>query len=84
MVIIYLDLIFIDIKVSNKVYINIIWYIVDISNKYSLFANLKKYKFYKNKFCFLGNLVLAYKIKIENKKIKVIKNKPELKFVIHI
>ena len=39
-----------------------------------LFANLKKYRFYKNNVYFLSYVVLAQGVKIEDKQIKVINN----------
>lgn len=41
-----------------------------------LFINLKKYRFYNSKDCFFKYIILAQKIKIENKTIKVIKKWP--------
>lgn len=51
---------------------------LDILRKFSLFANLKKCYFYKNKMHFLGYVILAQEIKIKDKKIKVMKNWPKL------
>ena len=33
---------------------------------YKLFANLKKCQFYKNEVCFLGNIVLVQRVKMED------------------
>lgn len=49
--------------------------------KHSLLVNLKKSYFHKNKFYFLHYIILAQKIKIKDKKIKVIKNWHELKLI---
>lgn len=54
---------------------------MDILKKYELFSNLKKYHFYKNKAYFLGYIVLAYSIKIENEKIRIVKNWPKPKLI---
>lgn len=43
-----------------------------------LYANLKNYQFYKEKVYFLSYVVSAQKVKIEGKKIEIIKNWPEL------
>lgn len=42
--------------------------------KYSLFANLKKWHFYKNEVCLLGYVILSQKIIIEDEKIEIVKN----------
>lgn len=47
---------------------------IDILKNHGLYANLKKYQFYKNKICFLGYIVLLLEVKIENELIKVVKN----------
>ena len=44
------------------------------TSKVFFFANLKKYYFYQDKFCFLGYIVLLKKISIKAKRIKVIKD----------
>ena len=53
---------------------------LDILKRHKLFANLKKCRFHKDKVCFLSYIVLAQKVKIEDKQIKVVKNwsKPTL------
>lgn len=49
--------------------------------KYSLYGNLKKYQFYKDKVQFLGFIILANKIKIEKEMIEVVKIWQELQLV---
>lgn len=41
--------------------------------KYNLYANLKKYRFYQNKLRFLEYIMSIQKVRIEDKKIKVVK-----------
>lgn len=40
---------------------------LDVVKKYSLYVNLNKYLFYKNKICFLGYVFLAQKAEIKDK-----------------
>ena len=47
---------------------------LNVLYRHKLFINLKKYRFYKDKICFLGYIVLVSKVKIEDKIIKTIKN----------
>ena len=47
---------------------------LNILQKYKFFANLKKCQFYKNKVHFLDYIVLAKKVNIKNRQIKVEKN----------
>ena len=49
--------------------------------KNDLFANLKKCRFYKNEMQFLGYVLLSQSIRIEDEKIKVVKNRSESKSV---
>lgn len=47
---------------------------LNILEKYRLFINLKKFQFYKNKVYFLDYIILILRVKIKDKKIKVVKN----------
>lgn len=49
--------------------------------RYSYFANFKKYCFLKNKVRFLGYVLSAQGVKIEDKKIEVVKNQPKPKLI---
>lgn len=57
---------------------------LDIMRKYGLYANLNKCRFYKNKVYFLGYVILAQEVKIEDKRIKAMKNGPKLTLVYDI
>ena len=48
--------------------------------KNGFFANLKKSRFYQDKVCFLGYVVSAQRVQIEDERIEAIKNwlKPKL------
>lgn len=50
---------------------------LDMLKRYGLLANLKKCYFHKNKFCFLDYIMSVQKIKIDNKKIEMVKNLPK-------
>ena len=57
---------------------------LDVLHRHGLFANLKKYQFYKNEICFLNYIVSAQKVKIKDKYIKIIKNWPKLTLITDI
>ena len=50
---------------------------LDVLQRHKLFANLKKCQFHKDKICFLGYIMLAQGVKIEDKWIKTMKNWPK-------
>ena len=54
-------------------------WVLDVLRRYRLFANLRKCRFYKDEVCFLGYIVLAQEVRIEDEQIKAVKNWPELK-----
>lgn len=58
-VIVYLDNIFIYTKDYKEAYVDAVYWVLDILQKHSLFANLKKCRFHKDEICFLGYVVLA-------------------------
>lgn len=51
---------------------------LNVLRKYRLYANLKKYRFYKDKICFPSYVVFAKEVKIEDKRIEAIKYWPKL------
>ena len=55
--------------------------VMDLLRKIALFAKLKKCWFHQDKVWFLGYIILAYRIKIEDKQIKAVKNWPKPKLV---
>ena len=77
----YLDNILIYTKDQGWGYIKVVQLVLDFLKKNSLFANLKKCRFHKNKVQFLGYVILIQGIRIEDKKIEAVKNWPELKSV---
>ena len=80
-VIIYLDNILIYIKDQGQGYVNAVWRMLDFLRKNSFFANLKKWRFYKDKVRFLGYAVLAQRVRKKDKQIEAVKNWPEPKSV---
>ena len=83
-VIIYLDDIFIYTKDLSQGYMEVVEWVLDIMRKNSLFVNLKKCQFHKDKVQFLDYIVLSSGIQIEDKRIKTIKNWFEPKLVQNI
>ena len=77
-VIVYLDNILIYTEDLRQLHMEVVQLIQEQLQKYNLYANLKKYKFYEDEVQFWGFVVLAQDIKIEEKKIKVLKDWPEL------
>ena len=56
-------------------------WILEILKKHGLFVNLKKYHFHKNEVGFLDYVILFEDIKMEDEKIKTVRNRPEPKSV---
>ena len=77
LVIVYLDDIFIYTKDPGQGYIETVRWVLDVLKRHGLFANLKKCRFYKDKVCFLGYIVLAQEVKMEDEQIETIKNWPK-------
>ena len=80
-VIIYLDDILIYTKDPGQLHVEVVCWVLDQLRKYSLFANLKKCCFYQDEIRFLGYVISSKGIRIEAKKIEVVKEWPELKLV---
>ena len=80
-VIVYLDDILIYTKDPGQPHVDAVCWILDQLRKYSLFANLKKCRFYQDEIRFLGYIVSSKGISMEAKRIEVVKEWPELKSV---
>lgn len=78
-IIIYWDNIFFYTKDLEQTHVDAIWWVLDILRKNGLYVNLKKCCFHKDKVRFLGYVVLAQDIKMEDKRIEAVKNWPKLK-----
>lgn len=73
-VIVYLNNILIDTEDPSQGYVDEMRWILEVLRKYGLYANLKKCWFHKDKVRFLGYIVLAQRIKMEEERIKAVKN----------
>ena len=80
-VIVYLNDIFIYIKDPGQAHIDAVWWVLEELRKNGLFANLKKCRFHKDEVRFLGYIVWAQGVKIEEERIDVVKNWPEPKSI---
>ena len=80
-VIVYLDDILIYTEDPSQPYVKVVRWVLDQLRKYSLFANLKKCRFYQDKVCFLGYVVSSKDISIEVERIEVVRKWPEPKSV---
>ena len=80
-VIIYLDDILIYTEDPRQPHVEAVCWVLNQLRKHSLFANLKKCRFYQDEVRFLGYIVLSKKISMEAEKIKVMKDWPEPKSV---
>ena len=80
-VIVYLDVILVYTKDQGQSHVEAVRWVLDILWKNGLFANLKKCRFHKDKVRFLGYVVSSQNIRMEEEKIKAIRNWPEPKSV---
>ena len=81
LIVVYLDNILIYTKDPGQSHIEAICWVLDQLWKHSLFANLKKCRFYQDGVRFLGYVVLSKRISMEAEKIEVKKDWPEPKSV---
>ena len=80
-VIVYLDDILINTEDESQGYVEAVRWILDFLRKNGFFANLKKCRFHQDEVHFLGYIVLAQGVQIEDKRIEVIRNWPEPKLM---
>ena len=66
-VIVYLNDILIYTKDANQTHVDAFRLVLNKPRKHNFFANLKMYCFYKDEIQFLGYVILAYGVKIEDK-----------------
>ena len=83
-VIVYLDDILIYTKDPGQPHVEAVRWVLDQLRKHSLFANLKKCRFHQDEVRFLGYVVSSKRIRMEVKRIKVVKDWPEPKLVCDI
>ncbi len=80
-VVVYLDDILIYTEDPGQPHVEAVRWVLEQLRKHSLYANLKKCRFHEDGVQFLGFIVLAQGIKIEEEGIEVIKDLPELQLV---
>ena len=78
---VYLNDILIYIKDASQAHIDAACWVLNKLRKYGFFANLKKCRFYKDEVQFLGYVVSAQGVRIEEEQIKAVKNWHEPKFL---
>ena len=77
----YLDNILIYTEDQGQGHVEAVRWVLDLLRKNGLFANLKKCRFHKDKVRFLGYVVSSQSIRIEDERIKAVRNWPEPKSI---
>ena len=80
-VIVYLDDILIYTEDPGQAHVDAVQWVLDQLRKHGLFANLKKCRFHRDEVRFLGFVVSAQDIRMEEERIEAVKNWPEPKSV---
>ena len=80
-VIVYLDNILIDTEDPGQPHVDTVRWILEQLRKHGLFANLKKCHFHQDEVRFLGFVVSAQEISMEEERIEVVKAWPESKSI---
>ena len=80
-VIVYLDDILIYTEDLGQAHVNAVKWVFEELRKNGLFANLKKCRFDKDEIRFLGYVVSAQRVRIEETRIDIMKNWPEPKSI---
>ena len=80
-VIVYLDDILIYTEDKSQGHIEAVRWVLDLLRKNGLFANLKKCWFHQDEVRFLGYVVSAQGVRIEDERIEAVRNLPEPKSV---
>ena len=80
-VIVYLNDILIYIDDKSQGHVEAVRWALDLLRKNGLFANLKKCRFHQDEVCFLGYVMSAQEVQIEDERIEVVKNWPKPKSV---
>ena len=73
-VIVYLDDIFIYTKDEGKGHVEAVQWVLNLLHKNRLFANLKKCRFHQDKVRFLGYIVSAQGVQMEDESIELVRN----------
>ena len=80
-VIVYLDDILIYTEDESKGHVQAVHWVLDQLRKFSLYANLKKCRFHQEEVRFLGYIVSSRGIRMEDERIRAVKQWPEPKLV---
>ena len=80
-VIVYLNDILIYTEDPGQAHVDAVRWVLEELRKNGLFANLKKCRFHKDKVRFLGYVVSAQGVRMEEERIDAVKNWPEPKSV---
>ncbi len=73
-VVVYLDNILIHSEDTGQPHVEVVRWVLEQLRKYGLYANLKKCRFHEDEVRFLGFIVLAQGIRMEEKRIDAIKD----------
>ena len=84
LIVVYLDDILIDTEDPGQPHVEVVHRVLELLHKHGLFANLKKCRFHKDKVWFLGFVVLARGINIEEEQIEARKRCLEPKWIRYI
>ncbi len=76
-VVVYLDNILIYTEDPGQPHIEAVRWVLEQLQKYGLYANLKKYRFHEDEVRFLGFVVSAQGIRIEEERIEAVRDWPE-------
>ena len=76
-VIVYLDDILIYTEDPGWGHVKVVRWVLDVLQRHGLFANLKKCRFHKDKVRFLGYIVSAQRVGMEDDQIEAVKNWPK-------
>ena len=80
-VIVYLDDILIYTEDPGQGHVDAVRWVLEVLRKYGLYANFKKCRFHKDEVRFLGYIVSAKGVRMEEERIEAVKNWPEPKSV---
>ena len=73
----YLDDILIYTDDNKNGHVAVVWWVLEQLKKFSLFSNLKKYRFHQDEVWFFGFVVSSKGIRMEDKRIEVVKQWPK-------
>ena len=80
-VIVYLDNIVIYTEDASQAHVDAVRWVLNKLKKHGFFADLKKCRFYKDEVRFLGYIVSAQGVRMEEEQIEAVKNWPEPKSI---